>query len=227
MNTVPEILWQKTNLENEWQATLDAAGDALKCKRPFSRDWLERRELESALITQFRRYRQEVASAAASAFDYVAIRWCQQREEGEHAPNSIDLKIHACERFVCFVYIDFLLAMLTRIRTLIVAIGGMYVLILIGTTLYPFEPRTGIQLLLFVLLASIIAAVGTVFAQMHRDTTLSHITDTHPGELGSDFWIRMGSFVALPLFTLFTSQFPSVNRLFYSWIRPAIESLNH
>jgi hypothetical protein len=36
----------------------------------------------------------------------------------------------------------------------------------------------------------------------------------------------MTSFVALPLFTLLTSQFPSMNRLFYSWVRPAIEALN-
>ena len=103
----------------------------------------------------------------------------------------------------------------------------MYVLILIGTTQYPFEPKAAIQLLLVALLACIVAVVGLVFAQIHRDTTLSYITDTRPGELGGDFWVRMASFVALPLFSLFASQFASVNRAFYSWIRPAIEALNH
>jgi hypothetical protein len=37
----------------------------------------------------------------------------------------------------------------------------------------------------------------------------------------------MASFVALPVVTLFASEFPSLSRVVYSWIRPAIESLNH
>jgi len=69
--------------------------------------------------------------------------------------------------------------------------------------------------------------VGMVFAQIHRDAILSRITDTQPGELGGDFWVRMTSFVSLPLVSLIASQFPSVNRAFYSWIQPAIEALNH
>ena len=56
-----------------------------------------------------------------------------------------------------------------------------------------------------------ISVVGLIFAQIHRDTVLSNLTDTNPGELGIDFYIRMVSFVALPLLSLVAFQFPSVN----------------
>jgi hypothetical protein len=65
----------------------------------------------------------------------------------------------------------------------------MYVLILIGTAQYPFEPKAAVQLMLVLLLAYIVAVVAMVFAQIHRDTTLSHVTRTEPGELGGDFWV--------------------------------------
>jgi hypothetical protein len=175
-------------------------------------------------MRQFGIYQTGVARAAASVMDCMARRWAQWKEGTD---GHDDPYFRACERFVCLVYVNFLVAMLTRIRTLIVAAGGMYVLILIGTTQYPFEPKAAIQLLLVALLVYIVSVVSMVFAQIHRDTTLSNLTGTSPGELGIDFWIRMGSFAALPLFTLFTSQFPSVSRFFYSWIRPAIEGLNH
>jgi len=42
-------------------------------------------------------------------------------------------------------------------------------------------------MLMLFLFALILALVGFVFAQMHRDATLSRITDTTPGELGIDF----------------------------------------
>jgi hypothetical protein len=38
--------------------------------------------------------------------------------------------------------------------------------------------------------------------------------------------LRMASFVALPLFSLFASQFPEIGRFFYSWLEPALQALN-
>jgi hypothetical protein len=227
MNSFAGLQARRKDLDTEWNKTLTEVGPARTYDHALVRSWYKKQESQLRLILQFGKYQEEVSKAAAIALDYLAERWAREKEEENRPADNIDLEVRACERFVCFVYVNCLLTLLTRIRTLIVAIGGMYVLILIGTTQYPFEPKDGVQLLLVALLAGVIAVVGLVFAQIHRDATLSHITDTYPGELGSDFWIRMGSFVALPLFTLFTSQFPSVNRLFYSWIRPAIESLNH
>lgn len=185
---------------------------------------------------------------AGKALDILAQHWFSQKEEKENSrfeamfpwrtgddrwavrtklrDEKDDSKIRACERFVCVSYVNFLLVMLVRIRTLVVAIGGMYVLTLLGISQYPFEPKGALQLLLVALLGFVVWFVGLIFAQVHCDTILSDITGTTPGELGIDFYIKMASFVALPLLTLMASQFPSINRFVHSWLQPAVKALN-
>ena len=134
-------------------------------------------------------------------------------------------QVAACERFVALLYTTFILVVLVRIRSLIIALSGMYVLLLFAVSVYPFQPQAAIRLSLMLLLAFIVAVVGSTYAQMHRDATLSYITDTKPGELGLDFWIRITSFAAIPLFSLIASQFPSVGGALYPWFEPALRAL--
>jgi hypothetical protein len=61
---------------------------------------------------------------------------------------------------------------------------------------------------------------------MHRDAILSRLTGTTPGELGADFYIKIGGFVVLPLISLLVSQFPDVNNFLFSWLQPALQTLN-
>lgn len=221
MNTVPELEWKNEDLDKGWEAVIVQAAKARNCKRWLGRVRLEGRRAEIELVRIFGGYQKLLARAGAVALDYLAQHWLQSRKEAKDTQG-----VRALERFVCLIYVACVLGLLARIRMLIVAIGGMYVLILVGIAQYPFEPRAAIQVSLIVLLAFIVYVVGAVFAQMHRDSTLSQITGTKPGELGGDFWLRIASFVALPLFTLLSSQFPSLNRALYTWIRPAIEALN-
>jgi hypothetical protein len=224
LNTYP---LPKGMLDKKWSDTLECAGTVRQVKHPYTSGWWQRRELERETIWRFGKYQVEVSRIAGRALDFLATSWALQKEEKKEAGSSLhDLGTAAWERFICLAYVNFLLVMLTRIRTLIVAVGGMYVLTMIGITQYPFEPKAGIQVILILLLAFIVIVVGLVFAQIHRDATLSYITDTKPGELGIDFWIRMASFTLLPLLSLLASQFPSVNRFFYSWLQPAIQALN-
>jgi hypothetical protein len=193
----------------------------------FSASWTESRRAEERLINEFGQFQHGVASAARVALMYLAEKWPHEKEQpGDSPVSAIELKMRACGRLVSLVYVSFLLVVLARMRTLIMAISGMYILILLALTLYPFEPRPAIQIYLIVMLVFIVSVVGLVFAQIHRDATLSHITDTKPGELGGDFYLRMASFVALPLFTFFASQFPEIGRTFYSWLEPALQALN-
>src|SRR5205814_10082842 len=69
--------------------------------------------------------------------------------------------------------------------------------------------------------------VGIIYAQMHRDATLSLLTDTKAGELGRDFWLRITAFAAVPLLSLVLAQFPDVSAFLFSWLQPAMQALNH
>lgn len=198
-------------------------------KYPFSFKWVARRREEQKLIEDFGVFQCGVALAARDAMDYLLKHWSREKEEPKRRggqETAHELKSRACERFVALVYVSFLLVVLARMRSLILAISGMYILILSALTLYPFEPRPAIRTYLVVMLVFIVTVVGLVFAQIHRDATLSHITDTKPGELGGDFYLRMASFIALPVFTFFASQFPEIGRFFYSWMEPALQALN-
>jgi hypothetical protein len=238
---VPELVDQ--GLESQWRTLLKKAAK-YKSIRLF-RHWFRRREAERRLIRDFGFYQECAALVAGKALDFLAAYWTRRQEKplalAAASGSPLAFPVHnrrqedkdplrdqarACERFVCMSYVTFLLVMLVRLRCLIVAVGGMYVLTLIGISQYPFEPRGALQLALVALLIFIVAVVGFVFAQIHRDTILSNLTKTNPGELDTDFYVKMASFVALPLFSLLASQFPSINRFFYSWLQPAVEALN-
>ncbi len=198
-------------------------------RHPFSSDWCTRRALELRLIDQYRSIQKGTARAAGCALDYLVQQWEQEAEEPRRRrrrEEHDELGTRVCERFVCLLYVSFLQVVLGRMRTLMMAIGGMYILVLLAMTSYPFQPRATIVSVLAILLFFIISVVTVVFAQVHRNATLSRITNTNPGELGSDFWMRTGSFVALPLFSFLASQFPQLNRFLYAWVEPALRALN-
>jgi hypothetical protein len=64
-----------------------------------------------------------------------------------------------------------------------------------------------------------------VYSQMSRDATLSHITNTKPGELGVDFWVRLLGFGVGPLLGLLTTLFPSITDFALSWLQPSVAAL--
>jgi hypothetical protein len=69
------------------------------------------------------------------------------------------------------------------------------------------------------------AVIVFVYADMHRDATLSHITNTNPGELGSEFWFKIIGFGAAPLLGLITTLFPDLSGFLFSWLQPGLASL--
>jgi hypothetical protein len=90
---------------------------------------------------------------------------------------------------------------------------------------YPFDPlpRLGGAFLVFFVIAG--GVVVIVYAQMNRDATLSHITNTNPGELGSQFWLQLITFGIGPLLGLLTTLFPSITDFVTSWLQPNVQAL--
>ena len=76
-----------------------------------------------------------------------------------------------------------------------------------------------------VLLLVIGAVVGMVYAGLDRDSTLSHITNTVPGQLGAHFWLRILSFVGVPAMGLIVAQFPEITDFALSWIAPTMSAM--
>jgi len=80
----------------------------------------------------------------------------------------------------------------------------------------------GIFLAVFVITGTTIVVI---YAGMHRDATLSYVTDTSPGELGGEFWRQVFTFGVGPLIGLLTTLFPSITDFVVSWLQPGTQAI--
>jgi di/tricarboxylate transporter len=111
------------------------------------------------------------------------------------------------------------------LRTLALSIIAIFVAAAFAMSTYPFDPRQALSMVLFVLFVIAGTVIVKVSADMHRDVTLSHVTNTRPGELGSEFWFRIIGFGFAPLIGLLTRIFPGVSDFVFSWLQPGISAL--
>lgn len=160
---------------------------------------------------------------AETGVDMFEVSPRKETNERPRKPNEPQ-EVQLLEQFVCLFYVNFILSVLMRMRALIISAAGMLVFILLSFNSYPFQPKTLLDRIFLFLFFVVVALVVRVLAQMHRDATLSRITDTTPGELGFDFWLRLVSFVSVPLVGLLATQFPSISGLLYSWFTPAAQA---
>jgi hypothetical protein len=54
---------------------------------------------------------------------------------------------------------------------------------------------------------------------------LSHVTNTKPGELGTEFWLKILGFGFAPLMGLLTRIFPGITDFVFAWLQPGVSSL--
>ena len=183
-------------------------------------------------------FQTQLASACAKAILYLDERWKLETQAHGALPEDAEpTKELQCvkevlpdsttiaEDFVCLFYFNFISSIFLRLRALLVSTAGLFVFLVLSFNCYPFQPKSVYHTVMVFVFVLIVALVGVVMGQMHRDPTISHITNTQPGELGWDFWFRMASFIALPLLTLLTSQFPEFGNFLFSWAQPALNNL--
>jgi hypothetical protein len=133
--------------------------------------------------------------------------------------------IRYAEQFVCFVYLGFVQNSLGQMRSLVMSILWLFIAVTISMASYPFDPRPVISGATVVLFLALGAVIVLVYAQMHRDPILSLITNTKPGELGGDFWLKLVGFGAGPVIGLIATLFPQIADFAYSWLQPGVASM--
>lgn len=188
-------------------------------------------------VDRYKSLQEKIAETCAAALKYLQPKWWEDEglilseigsgEDVKKDDESPDLSLSTrlAERFVALVYLNFVLTVLLRMRTLAITACGVYIFLLLSVNSYPFEPKIALRSLAILMLMFVVGMVGYVSAQVHRDSILSLVTQTKPGELGGAFWLRMGAFVALPLLSLLVSQFPTLNNAVFSWLEPAVNAL--
>ena len=108
---------------------------------------------------------------------------------------------------------------------MVMSILFLFVATTVAISSYPFDPRQGLSGTMVVLFVLLGAVVLYVYAQMHRDATLSNVTNTTPGRLGGEFWFKIVGFGIAPLLGLLTTIFPEITDFVFSWLQPGLQSL--
>jgi hypothetical protein len=108
---------------------------------------------------------------------------------------------------------------------MVLSTTGVFAAIALSVAFYPYTPRPLLALSLLLLLMALGAVVAVVYAGLDRDSTLSHITNTEPGKLGANFWIRILSFVGVPAMGLIVAQFPEITDFVVSWVQPSMNAV--
>jgi hypothetical protein len=140
-------------------------------------------------------------------------------------PLSTQAHIRNAEEFVCLPYLGFVQNILGRMRTIVMSVLCLFVATAVAISSYPFDPRQGLSGSMLALFLVLGALITYVYAQMHKDATLSHVTNTTPGELGGDFWFKLLGFGAAPLLGLLSTVFPSISDFVFSWLQPGLQSI--
>jgi|HubBroStandDraft_5_1064220.scaffolds.fasta_scaffold01761_2 hypothetical protein len=218
----------------------DAINAALSATEAVSAEWEWKAEDNPDVPRLFSDVQQKMAKATSQALIFASEKWKHEefspsadsevtRDYGEKSKvpekPAKDPILRAVEYFLCLFYLNVVLVPLRRLQTLILAMAGVFVFALMSYSSYPFESRESFHALLISILFAISLAVGIVYGQMYANPLLSRITNTKPGELGLDFWVKLGTFVFVPLLSLLSVQFPEINSFLFSWLQPALQSV--
>jgi len=204
-------------------------------------EWYSANYLNSRVgdLTRFTGFQKSIATACGTLLTRVLVpAWRTEEEsllvaakdEKEETtprvpPQAEDARIRNAEEFVCLSYLGFIQNVLGRLRTMAMTIIVLFVAAACAMSSYPFDPRQALSVVLIVLFVIGGVVIVKVYADMHRDATLSHVTNTKPGELGPEFWFKIAGFGFAPLLGLMTRIFPGITDFVFSWLQPGISSL--
>jgi uncharacterized membrane protein len=127
------------------------------------------------------------------------------------------------EEFIVGRLVNFLAIVLPSLQNLGFFVLAGLLLMLLAVTSYPFQPRNEFLFFNWVVILSFIGTVFWIFVQMDRDTVLSLLNDTQPGQVtfSRELVIRTLLYVALPLLALLGAQFPESLRQVLSLVTAA------
>jgi hypothetical protein len=174
-------------------------------------------------LSSFKAFQQSIAVAAKTLLTQLLVpAWRLERESLllETSRTKQDGKEEAP-----IPPKDVVQNILGRLRTVAMIILVLFLATTAGVSAYPFDPRQGLSAVLVTLFVIAGIVIVKVYAEMHRDATLSHVTNTNPGELGTEFWFKIIGFGLAPLIGLLTRIFPGITEFVFSWLQPGVASL--
>ena len=199
-------------------------------------------------ITPLKEFQEELAATAACVMKQIIFpAWNKETESlliavqqsgdvsedndekdnqhADHARKAVKAPVQAAEEFFVLPYLGFIQNTIGRIRSIAISMLALFVAATLAVSSYPFDPLPAIGAIFLITFVLIGVTTVFVYAEMHRDATLSRITNKRPGELGFDFWAKLVAFGIGPLIGLLTTLFPSMTDFIVSFLQPGAQAI--
>ncbi|MDQ5872884.1 MAG: hypothetical protein M3547_11855 [Acidobacteriota bacterium] len=175
-------------------------------------DWRADRERDA---------RVKVLAALDSASNYVQGMLNELDPESKDA-KVLELRTEMTE-FLALRSIAYIRYVFAEIRNSLLAFTFGILFLLAGLASFHFQPLRSVFVVLWAVIVLIVVWTVAIFVQMDRDSILSSISGTKPGELNplkSGFLLRVLTFAVPPVLALVLTQFPQVGQPLLSWLAP-------
>jgi hypothetical protein len=147
------------------------------------------------------------------------------------APRTDDASVRdllrAAEETVAVLVVDYIHWTLRHLRYLATSLTLVFVIGALLLLSYPIRPEAGIEAVFFALVGAAIVLLLVILFQINRDEVLSAIQGTAVGRVTWDagFATNLLVYVAIPLVTLLSVEFPQVRGVLSAWVLPALRAL--
>jgi hypothetical protein len=131
-------------------------------------------------------------------------RFSEERAEVARLPQMQ----RTAERFLCLLYIGFILTFVARLHSLLISVAMMFSLAAVGVAIYPFVPVAPLVSAGLLLLALISTAFFKVFSGLDTDPIMARIVNGDDRKLQWSFYGKFVGSMALPLLTLASTLLP-------------------
>src|SRR5260370_37210624 len=108
--------------------------------------------------------------------DFLVVKLERNQKEApapQTPPLAEDEHIRNAEEFVCLNYLGFIQNVLGRLRTMVLTIMVLLIVSTVAMSTYPFDPQQALSAVSIVLFVIVGVVIVKVYADMHRDATLS------------------------------------------------------
>jgi len=140
--------------------------------------------------------------------------------------DSNDQRYELAEELVALRFYSYIRYIGTELRHLlmfvILAFSGLFV----ALHSYSFRASRAIDIALMTLFLFLALGIILTFDQQERDALLSRLQRSTAGELGTNFYLDVFKYAALPALALIASQVPSISNFFLRWIRPGLDAFH-
>lgn len=178
----------------------------------------------SSLVSQLKAQRS-LAEASCFIEGALELSWKTSPASGETDPSleaSRQKLADQAEEFLVgrvLLFLSHIFPQMTNLASLSLA---SLLLMLLAVSSYPFQPHQLIVLFNWALIFAFVGVTLYMSVQMNRDTLLSNLNGTKPGELNwdRDFITRILLYVVIPILGFLGVQFPNTVGQIFSFLSP-------